>query len=507
MGVMRFQLPSSRIDGTAPALYRAYISGFDGRVYPTRVEVAQGTLLCRRTTSDSGRLNVAWPVEGFGSPVLSTASLMEREQPYHLAVELARGKICQLRDQMGAWQVAGMMMPEEVLSLSREAHAAFAQAASNQIDADASTRLAEKALLKACEAADLVTRSYSRQRLNVRRRKGGGLPTFLGCDPGVVSPAGKWTERFREAFTAAVVPIRWSHIEPEEGEYDWSACDALADWARECRLTPFGGPLLDFGPHGLPRWLEKWEHDFFNLQSFLSDFVETAIGRYIGRIRYWEVATRANTGGGMALTEENRLMLVARVLETAKQVDEDLQLMIRIDQPWGDYQARGQHQLTPIQFVDALLRSGVGLSGVNLEIAVGYRPRGTAPRDLLDFSRLLDQWGGLGLPINVQFAFPATVDVDPRSDSDLEVDQSQADGWSEAKQAEWVDRYLPLTMSKQGVTGVFWSHFQEGVPHHFPNAGLLRADLSPRPAFGKIVQLRKDYLKGDDRRAGGDDEK
>lgn len=499
MGVMRFQLPSSRSGGTAPALYRAYISGFDGRVYATRVEIAHGALLCRRTTSDSGRLNVAWPVEGFGSPVLSTASLMEREEPYLLPVELARGKICQVRDQVGAWQLAGMMIPEEVIQLSREAQSLFARAASYQADAEAAAEFAQQALTKACQAADQVVRSYTRQRLHVRRRKGGGLPTFLGCDPGTVALDSEWTGRYREAFTAAMVPVRWNAIEPNEGEYDWSAGDAIVEWCRENRLTPFGGPLLDFGPNGLPRWLEKWEHDFFNLQSFLSDFVETAIGRHIGRIRYWEVAARANTGGGLALTEEHRLMLVARVLETARQVDADMQLMIRIDQPWGDYQARGQHQLTPMQFVDALLRSGVGLSAVNLEFAVGYRPRGTALRDLMDFSRLLDQWGALGLPLNVQFSLPANANPDPNSDSDLEVDASQGQGWSEAQQADWVDRYLPLTMSKQGVMGVFWSHFQESAPHHFPNAGLIRDDSSPRPAFGKIVQLRKDYLKGDEK--------
>ena len=63
------------------------------------------------------------------------------------------------------------------------------------------------------------------------------------------------------------------------------------------KLMIRGGPLIDLGLGGLPPWLARWEHDVFNLQSFVCDFVETAIARYFGRIHIWEVCTRMNTGG------------------------------------------------------------------------------------------------------------------------------------------------------------------------------------------------------------------
>ena len=53
----------------------------------------------------------------------------------------------------------------------------------------------------------------------------------------------------------------------------------------------------------------------------------------------------------------------------------------------GRIPGNGEHRLTPFQFVDALVRSSLGLSGVNLEIAVGYDPIGTRRRDLLAVSR------------------------------------------------------------------------------------------------------------------------
>ena len=75
-------------------------------------------------------------------------------------------------------------------------------------------------------------------------------------------------------------------------------------------------------------------------------------------------------------------MTAELIEDVARQVDEEAQLIIRIDQPWGEYQSRGQHRLSPLQIVDALVRSGVGLSAVNLEVAMGYfRPGGSARRD------------------------------------------------------------------------------------------------------------------------------
>ena len=69
---------------------------------------------------------------------------------------------------------------------------------------------------------------------------------------------------------------------------------------------------------------------------------------------------------------------MARALDVVRQVDDEIQVLVQIDQPWGEYQSRGLHRLSPFQFVDALLRSGIGLSAVNLEVAVrAHGPRGS----------------------------------------------------------------------------------------------------------------------------------
>jgi GH35 family endo-1,4-beta-xylanase len=484
MGLIRFIVhPASLLDDW-PEVHRGYLCGADGRVFPTRIEVEGNVVLCRRNTSESCKFHVGWPIEGFGRPVTGTASLPEREEPYLLAVELARGKIVQIRNQASQWEVAGMQIPAEFQAPSLEAHRLFARAASAQDDPAAASRMANDALTLACQAADLLTESYAQQALAGRHQRYPQLPALLGCELGGEPPASDVEDLFLKTFNAAVIRCCWNDIESAEGDYDWDAVDRQLAWCEAHKLKVRAGSLIDLGPGGLPPWLSNWEHDLLNVQSFVCDFVETALARYLGRIRSWEIVARANSGGAMTLNEENRLTLTARVLDIARQVDEEAQLFIRVDQPWGDYQARGQHRLSPLQLTDALIRSGVGLAGVNLEIACGYLPRGSALRDLLDVSRMVDSWGVLQVPLHITLACPSSSVADPLAAPDQEVDPHfwprPAD---ETQQANWLKQFVPLLMAKPAVASVNWSTWTDSRPHEFPHAGLLRADDTPKAAL------------------------
>ncbi len=490
MGLIRFAVyPAARMTDWAQ-VQRGYLTGADGRIFPTRIELADNVVGCRRASNESCKFHVAWDVAGFGRPVLNTTSLPEREAPYVMAVELARGKLVQVRNQAGMWELAGMTLPPEYQPEVSAAHKFFGRAASSQDTPDVASELADQALVHTCHAAEILSNAYARQALAGRQQRYPHLSTSLGC--GVNSLlTGPQSDLFCAAFNAVALPIRWTSIEQQEGEYNWQRIDDQIAWAEHQKLVVRGGPLIDLGPNGLPQWLAQWENDLFNLQSFVCDFVETAIARYSGRIRWWEVAARLNTGGALTLNEESRLALVARVLEVARQVDEEAQLLVRVDQPWGEYQARGQHRLSPLQLIDALLRSGVGLAGINLEIAVGYVPSGTLNRDLLEFSRMIDQWSLLGVPLFLTLAIPSSTTHDDGCTTELEVDpQSGRSAIGDTEQAAWIERYLPLLLAKPAVAGVDWCHFSDADQHEFPHAGLLNADGSTKPALASVLQFR-----------------
>src|SRR5262245_40749102 len=104
MGLIRFAVHPATLLADWPEVHAGFLTGADGRVFPTRIEISDEVVGCRRTSSESAKFHVAWPVEGFGRPMISTASLPERDQPYLLPVELARGKIVQVRNQAAQWE-------------------------------------------------------------------------------------------------------------------------------------------------------------------------------------------------------------------------------------------------------------------------------------------------------------------------------------------------------------------------------------------------------------------
>lgn len=497
MGLLRFHYPAPLVDDW-PEKQQGYLVGVDGRIYPTRVEHDGQYIGYRRDTSESCKLTVPFAIPGHGRPILQTTSLIETNEPYQLQVELARGKLVQIRNQAAQWELAGMYLPVEYAAAAHAAHQFFAKAACAKDDEFRAADFAMRSLVAACDAGLILARAYYAQALAGRQQRYPNLPALLSCDVGMSVLDPVVGDHFCEAFNSATIPVPWAEIEPTEGEYQWDRAEQLLTWCESRKLMVRGGPLIDLGPRGLPAWLGNWEQDFFNLQSFVCDFVETAITKFLGRIRLWEIATRMNTGGALSLTEESRLTLVARVLEVARNVDEEAQLVLRVDQPWGDYQALGQHRLAPIQLVDALLRSGVGLTGVNLEIAMGYFPRGTAYRDMIELSRLIDLWSVLGVPLFVTLSCPSSAAPDPLAAADMEVATAV---WprpiDEHLQAEWLADFLPLVMSKPSVAGVAWRHFSDHDPHLLPQSGLLRADQSPKPALQQLIAFRTNYSRRD----------
>ncbi|WP_437206813.1 endo-1,4-beta-xylanase [Planctomicrobium sp. SH664] len=489
MGVMRFLVHPVEALATVPEAAFAYLSGMDGRVFPVRVEVEGNLISCHRTQSDSAKFNVPWPIPGFGRPVVSTTSLRERDQPYHLLLELARGKVAEIRDQAAAWEQANLLVPDAFRDLQRRAFQAFARGSAAQQDPLITSGHAAEALQLAFQAASLLTDAYVIQRMTSLHHSQHHSPKLLGCqlDDDVLSVSGQGV--FQHAFNAAGIPFRWSSLESSEGNIAWESVDELVRYCTESRLVCRGGPLVDLSPQGLPEWLAPWKQDFLNLPSFICDFIETAMARYQGTIRLWEVAAYGNTGGALQLTEEQRLAIVARVLESARRTDNNAMLFLRIDQPWGEYQRRGQQRLSPLQFVDALARSNLGLAGVVLEINCGYAPHASYARDMLSISKLIDLWSQIGVQLHVDIACPSGSLPDSRTETQLQIlDGAWKSPWSEGAQSEWIEYVVPLLLAKPMVTGVFLSHFSDRLPHRFPNGGLLGADGKPKSMLDPLRQ-------------------
>lgn len=468
MGQIQFEVsnPDLLIEHELP---RADFVTFDGRVLPTNVTFGDGILQCERDQQDSGRLRLLYQMSESARYVAQTTSLRPTQTPYNLEVELARGALSRLRNHYGMWTGAGLQTTPDVDESMQAAHRAFRQAAVAPGSVDAaihSLQLAHKATERMCEL-------YTRQRLAFRRQKSSRFPIFLGCR---LSQIPQQSDAYLSTFNAVHILTQWKDLESSDGVYEWDAMDRMVDWAMENKLFIMGGPLVDLSSDCFPAWLNPWKGDLINLQSFTSDFVETVVGRYVGMIRHWEVVCGANRGGASDLNEEQRLNLVVQAVEAARQVDEQIQVSLRVVQPWGEYHNNTANRLPPIQFIDTLRRSGVRISEVNLELKFGTTALRSLPRDQLCISQLLDHWSLLQTPLNVMLDLPQS---------------ESADQDTQECHASWLLNTLLMCLSKERITGVYcmnWQPSEDSIGTPLTNAA-----GEKHPALQSLQNLEREH--------------
>jgi len=316
---------------------------FDGRIIASETSFADGQLRCHRPQSESSQLRLLYQPHADGAPVVThTTSLKETDKNYRLEVELARGELSRFRNYYGAWTGSGLQMTERLEYLMKKSQQMFFRSAmEGGIAAEAI-----QSLLVTRDAVGELCRLYMAQRLAFRRLSAAHFPVILGC---ALREVPVNSEAFREVFSAVSLQTTWAETEPEDGQYNWDQFDELVDWATQQKLFIQGGPLIDLVHDSFPAWMHPWRGDIVNLQSFAADFVETVVGRYVGRIRHWEVVCGGNCGGTAGLTEEQRLNLVIRTVEAARQVHEQIKISLRNNQPRRQYISDTSNRLTPIQ--------------------------------------------------------------------------------------------------------------------------------------------------------------
>lgn len=497
MGTMSFLLPTRLPPEGARELERACVlGGQDDMPAPAQVEVASGRLFLHRNVEDSGALAVPWQLNGFGRLMVSSGTLIERSSPYHFQVELARGQINHLRCQLAEWQSAGLQVPAELHQSILRATQALSKAIAEPDPATADV-LAESALTAYASAADDLVHVYVAQMFQARHQRQARLETLLGCRLGTASELQEpQADALLKASNSICLPIVWSEIEPDEGEFRWEPLDALASWASDQRMSICAGPVIDFSPTHLPPWIKQWRRDVSGFADALCAFVQAVVRRYRGQVRTWILTGGSNSSASpWSLSEDEVLWLTVRLGEAARQVDANASLAVGISEPWGEYLSCADRAHSPFVFADTLVRSGMGVSALELEIVMGVTPRGCYCRDLLETSRLLDLYSLLGVPLRVTLGYPSSSAQDAQADPDLHLGAGHwRDGYTPEIQAEWATRVIELVMCKPVVRAVHWAHVADNNPHLFPNCGLFDAGGEPKPVVEQLRKLRETRL-------------
>ena len=452
-------------------------------------------LVVARSVSDSGCVYVPWQIEDRGECILSTAMLIERQRPYLLEVELARGLIHRIRNRLFVWEWLGLETPDQYREELQEATRQFSLAATSQQNHAEAAAVADRAIRQGLAVAEKLVNKYAEQAIAGRQSQA-PISALLGVSLGTETPSVEVRRQLVEACNIVQLPIAWRAIEMREGKRDWKPTDEQLAWTQKAGLKVAAGPLLRMDDVGVPDWLYLWEGDFENLTRLMLEHVHAVVSRYAGRVHLWHVASRVNSGKPLSLDEEQRLHLVAQALEVVQQLDPRTPAVISFDQPWAEYLSDQDEDLAPLHYADALVRADLGVSGFGLEINAGFHPGGSAHRPVFEFGRLLDQWSMWGLPLMVSLCTANESSADPLAKKGIEVGSNGSLPRDEFDpQRQWAGAILPLMLARSTVQVILWNQLTDQIPHEFPRAGLYDATGNAKPTLDLMRDLRKSCLQ------------
>ncbi|CAN5123904.1 hypothetical protein BH10PLA2_BH10PLA2_24050 [soil metagenome] len=454
MGEMIFLLPAGMDAAARRSLERACLAGGPESVpWPTMAVVEGDRLVLTRETGESGCLHAPWLVEGSGRFMISSCTLMERETPYRFLLELARGKLNQVRNQAWDWRSAGLEIPAPFVECLRRAQRSFRTAVSAS-SPEVADLAASDTLETLTQCGTLLVEAYVEQVFQLRRARVEGGTFELGCRYDQIPPAAA-ESALLEIGSYATLAFSWKDIERGQGSFTWEKADALIEWAEAHQLQSTGGPLIDLGLDALPEWLLTGQHDVNHLARVMCRFAMAVVRRYHPRIRRWVLTRGSNCATAVHITEHAMLWLNLRLAQTVRQVAPEAELVIAITRPWGDYLAVEDREHSPFVFADMLLRSEINLAALEVEIVMGGPGRESYARDLLETSRMLDYYSLLGSPIRVVLGYPVSVPKAEDAES-IVTEGNWAGGTVPEAQASWAAAFIPLALCKPYVQAVSW---------------------------------------------------
>ncbi len=490
---MRFVVyPADRVRDDA--IERAYFTGQDRSIWPSKSRRTEDGFEIERSRDESGCVHLLWEVAGRGELILSTAWLMEREEPYHLQVELARGTVNRVRRQLADWTDAGLQPTSRLLKLLDEAKSHFGQAATQQEAPKIAAGEAEQAIAIALDASDELIDCYSAQAISARQSETPRIKLCLGARLDGSEQAPDVSNNLKRCLTCVTVPVSWGQVEVRPGDYEWDATDDQIAWARDAGLEVIAGPLVAFDQQSAPAWGKSDEKTFDSLHISAVEFTTAAVKRYFGKVDVWNCAARLNIGNALPLMPEDRLRIAVHTVDVIRRYDLDTPIIMTFDRPWAEYMNRMEID-PPLYVADTLIRAGLGLAGVGLEINLGFEPDGSPSRDLLDISQLLDLWSVVDVPLTVFLSAPSDLRPAESEPGGNRVNpRIVAGGPTPAWQATWLKRMLQLVLAKPYVSSVIWNQLTDQPNCRFPMAGLLTEDLQPKPALSSLQECRQKYV-------------
>lgn len=266
-----------------------------------------------------------------------------------------------------------------------------------------------------------------------------------------------YLDRFARVFNLATIPFYWNTIEPTQGVRDYSYTDAAVGWAQGNGIAVRGHSLLWNVAGANPSWMSVGP-----TPSQAEEFVTDVVTRYAGAVDSWDVVNEPYHRAGFD---------VAAAYAWARSADPNARLLFN---EFGAFQDGG-----PLLFhyLQTLLEGNPAIDEVSLQAHEPIHERFS----MTQIWSTLNTYAWLGKPITV-------AEFNPTSSGAAFTGTGWTGTWTEAAQASYVDKFYRTAFAHPGVRQIdWWDLSDQGAV--FAGGGLLRSDLSAKPAYAAIDHL------------------
>lgn len=295
------------------------------------------------------------------------------------------------------------------------------------------------------------------------------------------SRAARIDELTLELFNCVTLPFYWANFEPTPGLVDFERITNAIRWYRErgCRLK--GHPLCW---HTLaPGWLLPLDTDA--IRDALLTRTEREVSTLAGQIAVWDVVNEAvispvyeryDNGITRLCRQIGVVELIAAVFERARVSDPAATLMINDFDVSADYE----------RLISDCLARGIRIDAIGIQSHMHQGYWGVERTQ-----SILERFGRFGLPLHFTESTLVSGHLMPPELDDL--NDYQLDEWpstseGEERQCRETELHYRTLFAHPLVRAVTWWELVDGGWLRAP-AGLVRHDLSIKPAYEKLLDL------------------
>ncbi len=266
-----------------------------------------------------------------------------------------------------------------------------------------------------------------------------------------------YKQRFEDVFNYATLPFYWAVIEPAQNQIQWGSLDAMVQWCGARDIAMKAHSVL-WGESAL---IPAWAGASPSLQIQLNH-VDAVMQRYQNQIQNWEVVNEPFNAPGMDFES---------VQHHARNNYPAAQLVVN---EYGNfYNGYPEFQ----NFLAEEQQYGVPFDTIGIQ---AHAPLETA-FPIESVMVYLDQYAALGKDIHI-------TEFTPPSNGSPVLGSEWRATWTEEEQADYADMFYRACFSHPAVKAISWWDVCD-IDAWQPNGGLLRNDLSTKPAYDALKQL------------------